>query len=353
MLSPKIGLVVYASLSSFGRAFTISIDTLFFLSKGFTFAGISSLEIALAATVMSLELVSGAVADRFGRKMALLISCTSRTLAYLFIISSGSYQSVLTAFIFFGIGTAFQSGALNAWLVDELETKKKSDKGQIQKRLASLSNIGNIGNAVGAVSGGFAFSIQPALPWKGSLLIFLVAAFVLLFTKEQRQGAISTRIRRSFVVQLAQSFMHIRIAACIYLGKPVLIWITAYACVSQIGMTGVIKVWQPWFANLLGSGGEALLGVIWMCFVVSNLLANRAVKDSLATRDSRRLVWASFLSGMPLLAFAFTDLLILALPLYMLHVFGEAYKDPILLGILHDEIDSANRATVESWFCFF
>lgn len=355
MIHPRGGLFIYASLASFGRAFTISSDTLFFLSKGLTFAGISSLEIFLAAAAMLLELPSGAIADRYGRKAALLVSCGARAIAYVFVIGSSAYHSLATAYLFFGAGVAFQSGALNAWLVDAQKVdgaRGPTGKGSIQRQLATLSAVGNIGNAVGAVAGGFAFALAPSLPWTGSLVAFLTAAIVLSITDEPRPPATTPGRgwHRSLLAQLRESGGHVREAAALYLSRPTLIWITAYACMSQIGMTGMIKIWQPWFASLLGAGGQSLLGVIWMCFVVSNVLAYRAVGDSLHAHDSRRLLLAAAISGLPLLGFAMSTSLVVALPLYMLHVFGEAYKDPILYGVLHDEVDGARRATVESFY---
>lgn len=355
MIRARNGLFIYALLSSFGRASTISSDTLFFLSKGLTFASISSLEIFLAAAAMALELPSGVIADRYGRKTALLISCGARAIAYLFVITSPSYGSFATAFLFFGAGVAFQSGAINAWLVDAQKadgTHVPEGKSAIQRQLATLSTVSSIGNAAGAVAGGFAFAIGPSLPWRVSLFVFLIAAVVLLITSEPRRYTTAERSirRRSMYHQMQQFAGHIREAAALYLSRPILIWITAYACVSQIGMTGVIKIWQPWFASLLGDDGQSLLGVVWMCFVMSNMLANRAVSDSFHSHDSRRLLLASAISGLPLVGFAFSTSLLLALPLYMLHVFGEAYKDPILYGILHDQVDDNKRATIESFY---
>ena len=355
MIRARNGLFIYALLGSFGRAFTISSDTLFFLSKGLTFGSISSLEIFLAVAVMALELPSGMIADRYGRKAALLISCGARAIAYLFVIASPSYGSFATAFLFFGAGVAFQSGAMNAWLVEAHKadgTDVPAGKSAIQRQLATLSTVSSVGNAAGAVAGGFAFAVGPSLPWKGSLFVFLTAAVVLLITSEPRRHATTEGSIRHWSVydQLRQSGGHIREAAALYPSRPILIWITAYACVSQIGMTGIIKIWQPWFASLLGDGGQSLLGVVWMCFVISNVLANRAVSDSLHVHDSRRLLLASAISGLPLVGFAFSESLLLALPLYMLHVFGEAYKDPILYGILHDQVDDNKRATIESFY---
>ena len=355
MIQARKGLFVFALLGSFGRAFTISSDTLFFLSKGLTFASISSLEIFLAVAAMALELPSGAIADRYGRKAALLLSCAARTTAYAFVISSASYASFATAFLFFGMGTAFQSGAINAWLVDankDEDSDAQAGRTAIQRQLATLSTVSNIGNAVGAVVGSFAFAKGQYLPWEVSLAVFLAAAVVLCMTRETvRHEVTEGGLRRlPLLAQLRESGGHVREAAALYLSRPILIWITAYASVSQVGMTGIIKIWQPWFASLLGHGGQSMLGVIWMCFVASNLLANRAVSDSLHVHDSRRLLLASVISGLPLIGFAFSTSLLFALPLYMLHVFGEAYKDPILFGILHDQVDGDKRATVESFY---
>lgn len=97
-------------------------------------------------------------------------------------------------------------------------------------------------------------------------------------------------------------------------------------------------------------GAEALLGVVCLCFVAASLLVNRRVRDSSSMPDSRPLLIGSLLSGVPLIGVALSGVLWLALPLYLLHVLGETFKDPILYGVLQHEVDSDNRATVESFY---
>lgn len=100
---------------------------------------------------------------------------------------AAGYGSLATAFLFFGVGVAFQSGAINAWLVEsQLQDGPAGGDGKagIQKRLALFGAVGNMGKAFGAVLGGVAFSTDVSIPWKVSLGVLALAVVLLLLVDE-------------------------------------------------------------------------------------------------------------------------------------------------------------------------
>jgi len=338
---------VYAFLSSLGKAFVISTDTLYFLSKGLTFRNISELDTVMCVTIMLLEVPTGIIADRYGRKISLVFSVTMRGIGYALVARGAGFTAMVAAYVFFGIGSALQSGAINAWLVDAMNEKEKS---KIQSAMARLSSFSQIGNAGGALLGGFAFTASINLPWYCGLLSMVGALIVLCTTRE------------SFVNKPAHINWHGNITAATYrvrqevrsvwdnyLSNSTLMAILLYSSVGTIALVGIFMMWQPWFVGLLGPGRKEMIGFIWMCFAIANLIANKVVDSTHNLTDSRRLTMASLIAGLPLIGFALAGSLWVALPMYMIHVFGEAFKEPIVIGILHDQANGERRATIESY----
>jgi MFS family permease len=352
MLNAKRGLYLYTFLSALGKSFTISSDTLFFLSQGLTYKNISTLSAVMCIATMLCEIPTGIIADRYGRKYSLIFSTITRGIGYLTIAQTSAFSAMVAAYAFFGIGFALQSGAVNAWLVSILDSR---DRSSIQSALARLSNFSQVGNAAGALAGGFAFTFTKTIPWYGGLASMALGLAVLLMTKETFSSPAigdrtDKRLGSSLVVKLKSE---VRFARLNYFSNPVLMVLLFYSCVGTVALVGIFMLWQPWFSGLLGPDRQGLIGSIWMCFTLSNLIANRFVNLTSSTADSRRLMTASLLAGLPLIVFSLATSIWIALPFYMLHVFGEAFKEPIVSGILHDQVDDSRRATIESYHSLF
>ena len=88
--------------------------------------GTNPLQLVLIGTVMELgvflfELPTGAFADSYGRRASVIASHVIEGAAFLIVGASTSYAAVLTAYVVWGIGATFSSGALEAWVTDEME----------------------------------------------------------------------------------------------------------------------------------------------------------------------------------------------------------------------------------------
>ncbi len=343
----KIGFLSFFITAA--RAFTVSTDVTFFIKHGMSFTQINLLAIVSVITIMLCELPTGMIADRYNRKIALFYSLFAYLLGYLLIGISGVHGVFFVAYFILGIAYSFQSGALNAWIADLVTSSNNTASTQeIQKQFAVNSNLANIGNLLGAISGGLVYTIQANFTWLFASLLMLIALILLISIEQKYENKKSDRLGKQIFKPLVW-FQNIKLDIYkIYqlAISKVLLPLFMYSMISQIGMAAVIKLWQPAF---LAFGNKTkFLGLIWGSFSIMNMIANWIVLKTNKISDSKRLIYFALLSGIPLIMFPFVNIFILAWIIYLIHVIGEAGKDPIIHATLHGNISAEKRASMES-----
>jgi len=105
---------------------------------GITVGQVLLFEAVWAATVLLVEVPSGILADRFGRKRLLLFAGVVSIAGFLF-FGLGAGLLVLVGYVGFGIADATYSGADSALLFDTLEPLERTD--QFEPRLGRLNGL--------------------------------------------------------------------------------------------------------------------------------------------------------------------------------------------------------------------
>ena len=105
---------------------------------GITVGQVLLFEAVWAATVLLVEVPSGILADRFGRKRLLLAAGAVSVAGFLF-FGLGAGLLVLVGYIGFGIADAAYSGADSALLFDTLEPLERTD--EFEPRLGRLNGL--------------------------------------------------------------------------------------------------------------------------------------------------------------------------------------------------------------------
>lgn len=157
------------------------IERLFWQERGMDVQMVVACELVYAFAVLVLEVPSGILADRFGRKRLLVLDGALSALEFVVLLFANSFLMFALAVFLSGIGRAFSSGSQNALLYDSLLTEHR--EGDFEKHLGRLSAIDFGGSMVAALAGGilagfFDFEFNYILSATSMAAAFLVSLFL-------------------------------------------------------------------------------------------------------------------------------------------------------------------------------
>ena len=149
-----------------------------------TVVGLNPFELVLVGTTLMVvillaEIPTGVVADTYSRRLSVIVGVARIGVGFWLEGAIASFGAVLAAQLLWGIGLTFTSGALEAWIADELGGQNVD---QVFLRGAQLSNFGALLGIAASVA--FA-SIRLSLPLVVSGVALLgLAVFLALFMPE-------------------------------------------------------------------------------------------------------------------------------------------------------------------------
>jgi len=120
----KILWPIYLSWFFVGFSFITPIWILFFQSRGLTLADIGFIATAVYLGSVLFEYPTGIFADKYGRKLSLIISLLLLIIALLLKVTAYSKIQFFIAAFMIGAAWAFSSGALQALIYDKLKENK-------------------------------------------------------------------------------------------------------------------------------------------------------------------------------------------------------------------------------------
>jgi len=114
--------------------------------RGLTLGQVLLFEALYSAVVIATELPTGMIADRFGRRVSLLIGTVSVVVAFLAFGLSGSIFILMTAYAFFAAAETSFSGADSAMLYDSLKSVRRERDFTVSfGRLNAIASLGIAG----------------------------------------------------------------------------------------------------------------------------------------------------------------------------------------------------------------
>ncbi|CRM87960.1 multidrug resistance protein [Pseudomonas sp. 22 E 5] len=162
-----------------------SLFVLYLLQLGITQGEIGILQSFLFFSCVALEIPSGLLADRYGRKCSLIIGFSGLFLSGIGFLLFSSFIPFAILFCLFGASIAMGSGSDRALLYDNLLA---------ENRTAEYPKILSRARAIGAVSLGLSMFVggvlQDTLSWNSVYIVFavskLIGAFVVTFITEAK-----------------------------------------------------------------------------------------------------------------------------------------------------------------------
>lgn len=175
---------------------------LFLIEKGFSLFQIGLLQAFVNGTMFLFEIPGGMLADRYGRKVSLLIG-RFMIMSYLLIIMiADSFGSLALSFCLLGLGMTFISGSEESLLVDSV--KEQTGENNFSRFLGRYMAIITVALSLAMMIGGFLKEISWSLVFAVSFIFQLIAFFGCFFLKETKYTKGSRR--ESFTLIFKDTF---------------------------------------------------------------------------------------------------------------------------------------------------
>jgi DHA3 family tetracycline resistance protein-like MFS transporter len=318
--------------------------------------GLTPLQLVLVGTTLEIicftfEIPTGIVADLYSRRLSVIIGFFLIGIGFLIEGSLPFFWAILLAQVFWGIGATFTSGALEAWIVDEVGEARM---GPVFLRGGQAAQIGAIiGIIVSVALGGIAL----ALPVIVGALIMIALAVFLTFVMPERGFKPTPREERNTWHSMAKT---LREGLQLVRGRGILLIFLLIALVGGLYSEGFDRLWQVHLLREFTLPGLGTLspvvwfGIIGIVGMLLGMAANEIVRRRVNMEDTRvlarLLVWMHSVLIAALLVFALAGDFALALAALLLANVLRGVTHPIMASWTNRYIESGVRATVLSSF---
>lgn len=320
---------------------------LFLVSRGFSLSEIALIESAYHLTIFLFEVPTGYVADRYGKRVSLLVAESIGVVSSCLLLWGGHWSVVVVGFMLGGLVGTFQSGATSAMIY---ETLKLLGKEREYKRYNSqLSAVMLVTLGVSGMVGGVLSDIDWAWVYLGKVVLSLLTFGVVLLLTEPHSLPSSdgedepiAETKNSFFNQLKKGYEFARsntafLALCVY-GAILYSMSWSIAFYSQvifqhIGLNnkgiGLLNGLETWISA--GIAAVAFIGERWL-----------GKRGSILVAGVGFIVCLLLFSGS-------TDAQKVIVSFFLMAVFI-SYLEPLLDAYLNELLPSAIRATMLSVF---
>ncbi len=339
-----------AGLYTLAASLIWSVNTLFLLDAGLSISEVFIANAMYSAGMVVFEIPTGVVADTLGRRVSYLASVAILAVTTVAYLAAAQLDAGLVIFavisVFMGLGFTFYSGALEAWLVDGLNSVGGGDR--LDHVFARGNQVSGSAMFVGTVVGGFLGQLDLAVPFIGRALL-LAAVFVIagrLMTEigfqpqELHWRAVPERMRQQASVGLSFGWNH---------GGLRLLMIAG-------GIRAVFFGWafyasQPYFLELLERDAVWVVGLVTAGVSLATIVGNQIVEVVSRTcgRRSTLLIGASAVSVAASIVIGLAPTFWVAVAGLLVVAGAMGVMMPVRQSYLHQVTASDHRATVISF----
>jgi DHA3 family tetracycline resistance protein-like MFS transporter len=346
-LDPRRFYLLYRGAAGLLLAFALATYGLYVVRE----AGLSAFELVLLGTITEVssfvfEVPTGVVADVYSRRLSVLFAVLVNALAFTVMAAVPGFLFVAVGSALFALGWTFRSGALEAWLADEIGEERAA---ATYLRGAQFSQGGYLlGIPLGVVAA--AFDLQAPMLGAGAAHLLLALFVALAMSERGFQRGESTGWGALGSTALA-GVRTVR-------GRPVLLAIVAIAVIGGASSEALDRLYPLLFIDEVGlPGGQGASEAIWFGLFAAGGLLGGIVTTEVVNRfvDVERIRtivwWLVGLEGLLIAAmvvFGVAELFAVALVAYWTTHWARQAAQPLTLAWLNRGLDPRSRATVLS-----
>jgi DHA3 family tetracycline resistance protein-like MFS transporter len=326
-------------------------------------AGLGPLDLILVGTVLEVsaflfEVPTGVVADVYSRRLSLILGALLTGAGFILEGLFPVFAVILAAQVLWGVSYTFRSGALQAWIADELDNKSI---GQVLLRGSQAAQIGAIiGIAVGVSVGSGYF--DPPIPdlavplVLGGCISILLGLFMALAMPEEGFRPPAREERESWGTMEGTFRQGVRLVR----GRPALIAIFAIALFygassetfdrfSDLHILEAARHELPGLAVLSPIAWWGMLSAATMLLGIAGVEALRRTVDIDVPRVAIRVLSVTnILAIASIVWFAFAGSFGTAVAAYLAYRVSRGLGGPALTVWTNQQLESGVRATVFS-----
>src|SRR3989449_5132437 len=342
--------LVISGLFTLSASLIWGINTLFLLHAGLTIFEVFIANAAFTAAMALFEVPTGVVAATRGGRASFLLSDATLavgTLAYVGVAAMhGGLLLFCMAGVILGLGYTFDSGEVEAWLVDAL--KATGYQHELDGVFARASIVSSIAMIVGTVGGGLLGQVNLSLPYVARAALVLVA-FAVGFRSMHEVGFTPRTIRLQGIVGEMRKVARAGITYGWRARGVRLLVMESF--VTWGFFSWAWYAWQPYFLQLYGRDAIWLSGLIASLFALAGIVGN-ALVGKLARPGGRRttiLLGAAAISTATMVATGGLRYFWVTVPVFLLGAVAGGVLQPVRQTYLHHSIPTSERATLASF----
>ena len=334
-----LSFMLYATIASVYRIQTVGLNPLQLVLVG------TALELA----VLVFELPTGVLADTYGRRRSVILGFLLIGAGFSFEGALPTFPMVLAAQLIWGVGYTFVSGALQAWIADELGGR---DLGRVYLRGEQADYAGSF---FGVLASALLATVALNLPLLLGGALAVALGTTLVFVMREHNFRPAPREGRTSWAQVGTTA---RGGARLVRARPVLLMLLAVSAFSGMSSEGFDRLWE---AHLLVDVGLPRLGgfdpVVWfgvinagtlvLGYLTAEVMGRRLDVSSVAVA-ARALFVLDALTVAGVLFFALTGSFAFALGAFWLVGLARRLGEPLYLAWLNQGLEPGLRATVIS-----
>ncbi|MGI9464958.1 MAG: MFS transporter [Aestuariivirgaceae bacterium] len=287
----------------------------------------------------ALEVPSGYLSDRIGRRITLIIAMLANVAGCLLIGLGGSFLIFALAQIMLGIGTAFTSGTDHALLYDSLLEERQ--EGQVAWHEARAWRYTFAGLAVSALAGGLMSLHSIEIAFLASALSAAIAFFLAVMFREP-----------SHVAGRTDALPPLQQAGAVFerLKDRALAWLFALAVGKYVFSHVPFVFGQPFINEALGKIGfaaetPAVSGTVVAAMMLISVIAGWFALPLTRVLGTAGIFLLALAMQVGLIAILAVTVHPAAIALLLLRMVPEALTWPMILATVQPKLQSSYRAT--------
>ncbi|OUS68646.1 MFS transporter [Paenibacillus sp. MY03] len=316
------------------------IERLFWEMRGMTIPMVVMTEILFALTIVVLEIPTGIIADKWGRKRMLLVAAVIGCLEFLLLLFSTEFWHFALVVLLTAVAASASSGADNAMLYDSL--KEDGMQSSFERIVGRMNALDIVSITIAALSGsllagkfGFSFNY-----WLSFASMLIALGFTLTLREPSRGDGEGEAASFPIAVYVKESLAFFRRHPGIY---PVILT----GIMTGAAINFVDEFWQLYLERhgIPVAAFGVFSAALFFARLPGNLIAYK-LKEVMKLGTLLILITAVLGAGFAYLALArdWTGLI----ALFAVCV-AAGVIEPLAAGYLHHRIDSGMRATIDSF----